>query len=206
MGIEDICENPGVTGSRGNSIHPNLVLTLVSFSVFLASSTWFSGTSAALALRRLWILNEVQCSWLTISVQLGFIAGTFLYAILNLADLFNARRVFFISALMGAVFNAVFAGLSQDLAFALVFRLNQRVLGPVFGELLAASPIRFLFGAPELLDPGTAVSTAGILVAVSLILCFALLLGFLASFAGISGLLLGYGLDLTRRFKAGGEE
>lgn len=91
-------------------------------------------------------------------------------------------------------------------AFALVFQLNQRVLGPVFGELLAASPIRFLFGAPELLDPTTAVSVAGTLVAVSLILCFALLLGFLASFAGISGLLLGYGLDLTRRFKAGGEE
>jgi len=79
-------------------------LGLVSLAVLLASSTWFSGTAAAPALRRIWGLSDVQASWLTIAVQLGFIAGTFLYAIFNVADIFPARRVFFFSALAGAAF------------------------------------------------------------------------------------------------------
>ena len=59
---------------------------------------------------------------MTISVQLGFITGTFLYAFFNLADVFNPRRVFFVSALMGAAFNAAFAFLTEGILMALLFR------------------------------------------------------------------------------------
>ena len=59
---------------------------------------------------------------MTISVQLGFITGTFLYAFFNLADVFNPRRVFFVSALLGAAFNAAFAFLAQGIPAALLFR------------------------------------------------------------------------------------
>lgn len=97
-------------------------LFLVSLSVLLASSTWFSGTAAAPVLRRLWSLNDIQSSWLTISVQLGFITGTFLYAVLNLADIFKTRKVFFLSALLSAAFNAGFALISNGLSAALAFR------------------------------------------------------------------------------------
>lgn len=97
-------------------------LGLVSLAVLLASSTWFSGTAATPVLRRIWNLTEVQCSWLTVSVQLGFIIGTFLYAVLNLSDIFNTRKVFFVSAVLGAGWNAAFALLSQDFSLALVFR------------------------------------------------------------------------------------
>ncbi len=45
-----------------------------------------SGTAATPVLRHIWNLTEIQCSWLTVSVQLGFIVGTFLYAFLNLSD------------------------------------------------------------------------------------------------------------------------
>ena len=96
---------------------------MVSLAVFLASSTWFSGTAAVPALTRLWNLSEVRASWLTIAVQLGFIAGTFLYALLNVADLFPARRVFAVSAAAGAAFNAAFALASGGLGTALLFRL-----------------------------------------------------------------------------------
>lgn len=101
---------------------PRRVLGLISFSVFLTTSTWFSGTAATPILRQLWGLNDVQCSWLTISVQVGFILGTFLYAVLNLPDVFPARFVFCVSAGLAAAFNAGFALLSQDLSTALVFR------------------------------------------------------------------------------------
>jgi MFS family permease len=94
----------------------------VSLAVLLAGSTWFSGTAAIPTLRAAWGLSDAQGAWLTIAVQLGFITGTFLYALLNLADVFNARRVFLVSAVLGAVFNAGFAWLSGGLEGAVVFR------------------------------------------------------------------------------------
>jgi MFS family permease len=94
----------------------NRALGLASLAVLLASSTWFSGTAAVPALRQEWWLGEGQSAWLTISVQLGFISGTLLYSVLNLADRFNARRVFFISALLGAAFNLAFAWLANGIA------------------------------------------------------------------------------------------
>ena len=101
---------------------PNRALALISVSVLLSTSTWFSGTAATPILRELWDLSDVQCSWLTISVQLGFILGTFLYALLNLPDVFPTRVVFFTSATLAALFNCGFAILSQDFPTSLAFR------------------------------------------------------------------------------------
>jgi len=100
----------------------NRALVLISTAVLLASSIWFSGTAAAPDLIHSWGLTSTESAWLTISVQLGFITGTFLYAFLNLADVFNPRRVFFVSALLGAAFNAAFAFLAQGIPEALLFR------------------------------------------------------------------------------------
>ena len=62
-----------------------------------------------------------------------------------------------------------------------------------------------LFGTPELLDPGVALGLGGILVAVSLILTLSIILGFIACFMGISGLLACYGLDLPNRLDSKGD-
>src|SRR5229473_2847010 len=95
-------------------------LAVVSLAVLLSAGTWFSGTAAIPALRREWGLGEAASAWLTIAVQIGFITGTLLYAALNLADVFNARRVFLISSLLGAACNAGFAWLAPGLPAALV--------------------------------------------------------------------------------------
>ena len=100
----------------------NRALALVCVSVLLSSSTWFSGTAAVPILRQQWWLTDAESAWLTIAVQLGFITGTFLYAYLNLSDRFNARRVFLVSALLGAASNAVFAWLANGLASVVVLR------------------------------------------------------------------------------------
>jgi len=100
----------------------NAALIGVSVAVLLASSTWFSGTAAAPALARAWQLSSAAAAWLTLSTQLGFIAGTFLYSVLNLADVYNARRVFFGSALAGAAFNAAFAGLADGFTSGIALR------------------------------------------------------------------------------------
>ena len=100
---------------NGSPARANRSLIVVSTAVLLSSSTWFSGTAAAPDLIRLWGLTDAQGAWLTISVQLGFITGTFLYAVLNLADVFNARRVYFVSAVLGAGFNAAFGFLADGI-------------------------------------------------------------------------------------------
>jgi MFS family permease len=97
-------------------------LIVVSLGVLLATSTWFSGTAAARVLARLWSLSPAQSARLTSATQWGFIVGTLIYAATNLADRFDARRVFCLSALAGAAFNLGFAWLSEGLWVALWFR------------------------------------------------------------------------------------
>jgi len=127
----------------------NRALVLVSTAVFLTSSTWFSGTAAAPDLIHSWGLSSTESAWLTISVQLGFIAGTFLYAFFNLADVFNPRRVFFVSALLGAAFNAAFALIADGLPTAFAFRaLTGVTLAGIYpvGMKLVASWFRSQLG------------------------------------------------------------
>ena len=127
----------------------NRALVLVSTAVLLASSTWFSGTAAAPDLIRSWQLTSTQSAWLTISVQLGFIVGTFFYAFFNLADVFNPRRVFFVSAVLGAAFNAAFAFLAGGIATALLCRaLTGVTLAGIYpvGMKLVASWFRSQLG------------------------------------------------------------
>src|SRR5262245_13593344 len=97
-------------------------LVTVAFAVFLASSTWFTGTAAAPALRELLQLSDAQVSALTTSVQMGFISGTLIYALFNVADVLNPRHVFCVSALLGAVANALFARYADTLFSALTLR------------------------------------------------------------------------------------
>jgi len=100
----------------------NRASLLVSLAVLLASAPWFSGTAVAPHLAAEWQLDARDAAWITSAVQLGFVVGTFLYAALNLADIYNARRVFFVSALAAAASNLAFAWLVTALPGALSFR------------------------------------------------------------------------------------
>ena len=97
-------------------------LVLVCSSVLLATSTWLSGTAAVPALRAEWGIDASSAAWITTSVQLGFVSGTLLLATLNVADVFRARHVFFVSALLAAAANLAFARLSSGLLSATIFR------------------------------------------------------------------------------------
>ena len=71
-------------------------------------SLWFSASAVVPALRNEWGLTDSAVSWLTVSVQLGFVFGTLISALLNLPDLISVRFVFAVSALGGALANAAF--------------------------------------------------------------------------------------------------
>ena len=81
------------------------MLALVCLAELLGMSLWFAATAVAPELRERWTLDASQAGWLTTVVQLGFVAGTALVALLNLADLVPARALFAACALSGAVVN-----------------------------------------------------------------------------------------------------
>jgi MFS family permease len=69
-------------------------------------SVWFTGSAASSELQVALALTDTQSGWLVTIVQLGFVVGTALAAVLNLADVISARRYFVVSALAAAVANA----------------------------------------------------------------------------------------------------
>ena len=66
-------------------------------------SPWFAVNAVMPALQRDYGWNAADVGTLTSAVQLGFIAGTLLFALLAVADRFSPRRVFLLCSLAGAV-------------------------------------------------------------------------------------------------------
>lgn len=84
---------------------PRGVLPLIVISQFCCTSLWFAGNAVMEDLVKNFHLQASALGHLTSAVQLGFIAGTLLFALLSIADRFSPSRVFFLSALAGALFN-----------------------------------------------------------------------------------------------------
>lgn len=97
------------------------VPTIVLAQLF-GTSLWFSANSAAGSLMQAWGITEADIGLLTNAVQLGFISGTLTFALTGLADRFEASRIFMVCALLGALFNALFALAAEGLASGLPLR------------------------------------------------------------------------------------
>src|SRR6202795_5011465 len=82
------------------------VLALLAFAELLGMSLWFAASAVTPQLRTIWGLTPAEAACLTTIVQLGFVCGTAVAAVLNLADLIPAGRLFSACALLGAVANA----------------------------------------------------------------------------------------------------
>ena len=72
-------------------------------------TVWFSATAAAPSIAREFALDASSRAWLTMAVQAGFVAGTLITAVTNVADVINPRRLFFAGALVAAGVNAALA-------------------------------------------------------------------------------------------------
>ena len=70
------------------------LLALLALAELLGMSTWFTGVAVAPQLDARWGLSPEQVGGLSTPVQLGFVTGTALVALLNLADLIPAKRFF----------------------------------------------------------------------------------------------------------------
>jgi len=101
------------------------ILGLLALAELLGMSLWFTASAVSPDFAQRWALGPGQVAWLTTAVQLGFVAGTALAALLNLADLWPARRYFAGAAVLAAGANALL------------------VLAPGYGAVLT---LRFLTG------------------------------------------------------------
>jgi MFS family permease len=82
------------------------VLTLLGLAELLGMSLWFAASAVTPQLRALWGLTTSEAAWLTTIVQLGFVCGTAVAAVLNLPDLIPSGRLFAAAAFLGAAANA----------------------------------------------------------------------------------------------------
>lgn len=97
-------------------------LTLLSIACLLAMGLWFSASALAPQLTAQWGLSGSEQSWLTMSVQLGFVVGGLISAILNLADRYSLTRFIGISALVAAGANAAIAAFDVSVSVAIALR------------------------------------------------------------------------------------
>lgn len=99
------------------------ILLLLALAELLGMSVWFSATAVVPALTDEWHLSGSGQAWLTMSVQIGFVAGALGSAILNLADRVPARNLFSISALLAAAATVLIPIAASSLALAIPLRI-----------------------------------------------------------------------------------
>jgi MFS family permease len=105
-----------------NGMTRTRALLLVGIAELLGMSLWFTASAVAPRIASEWKLSAGTTSWLTLAVQLGFVAGTLISAMANLPDVMSVRRLFAVSALAGAITNALFAWLAHDAIMAIALR------------------------------------------------------------------------------------
>ncbi|GAA4824172.1 MFS transporter [Algivirga pacifica] len=82
-----------------------ILLTVIVLAQFCCTSLWFAGNGVINELIITFQLPEGSLGHLTAAVQLGFIMGTLLFALLTISDRFSPSLVFMGCALLGAGFN-----------------------------------------------------------------------------------------------------
>ncbi|MDL4840561.1 MFS transporter [Aquibacillus rhizosphaerae] len=82
-------------------------LLWIGLSELFALSLWFSATVIAPELSNNWGLNSKSEAWLSVAVPIGFVFGALISSYFGLADRYNARKIFALSALTGAILNGL---------------------------------------------------------------------------------------------------
>lgn len=173
------------------------MLSMLACAELLGMSLWFAASAVSGQLATRWHLGASEVGWLTAIVQLGFVIGTAVSALLNLADIIPSRLLFSASAFLGAAANivllasptytgALLCRLVTGFALAGVyppamkmiatwFRFRRGLaIGTIVGALTVGKAGPYLIHAlpgvgetPVVLSASIAAVTAGVLVLVS---------------------------------------
>jgi nitrate/nitrite transporter NarK len=83
------------------------MLAILAIAELLGMSLWFTASAVSPQLAPRWGLGTSETAWLTGIVQLGFVCGTAIAAILNLSDVVPTKLLFAASALLAAIANVL---------------------------------------------------------------------------------------------------
>ena len=134
------------------------ILPLIVISQFCCTSLWFAGNGVMTDLVKTFHLTDDATGHLTSVVQLGFIVGSLLFALLTIADRFSPSKVFFVSAIIASVFNLATIYEENTFSSLLTFRfftgfflagiypVGMKIAADYFKEGLGKS-LGFLVGA-----------------------------------------------------------
>ncbi len=98
------------SGERTRTGEPSgrwAALAVLSIACLSGMTPWFSASAVLPRLVDAWELSPTAGAWLTIAVQLGFVAGAVGSAVLTLADVIPPRRLFLLGCLGAASANAL---------------------------------------------------------------------------------------------------
>ena len=176
-----------------------LILAALVLAQFLGTSLWFAGNAAAPELERL-LGQSGLVPTITSAVQLGFIVGTFFYALFQLADRYSPSQVFLWSSLAAGAINVALLLVPLQLEWILGSRfLTGFFLGGIYpvGMKIAADytkgglgvALGFLVGALVL---GTAFPF--LIQGLELDVSYRVLILVPAGLACLGGLLVGIGI------------
>jgi predicted MFS family arabinose efflux permease len=101
---------------------PARILPVIVLSQLTATSVWFAGNAVMPDLQARLGLPESALGHVTAAVQLGFIAGTLVFAVLAISDRYSPRATFLACALLGAACNALSYLFGGDIALLLAAR------------------------------------------------------------------------------------
>lgn len=101
---------------------PRHILPAIGVSQFAGTSLWFAINAVLPDLQRAAELPDAAAGWLTAGLQLGFIAGTLLFAVLSIADRFAPARVFLVCSLLGTGLAVATAAMPPQLPTLMALR------------------------------------------------------------------------------------
>lgn len=94
---------------------PGRALAIIASAQLLVLGLWFSASAVAPQLVEAWDLSTGQAAGLTMAVQLGFVAGALTSAVFSLADIWPARYLFIVAAIVGAGANLALVAVETPL-------------------------------------------------------------------------------------------
>lgn len=143
---------------------PRRVLPVITVAQFAGTSLWFAANAVMPDLQRALALPAHAVGTLTSAVQLGFIAGTLVFALLAVADRIPARRVFLACSLAGSACALLSAWLAPSLAGLALLRAATGFflagIYPVGMKIAASWYTRGLGGALGVMVGALALGTA----------------------------------------------
>jgi len=101
---------------------PKRILPVIVFSQFAVTSIWFVGNAIVGDLQSAMNVGIEDTGIVTSAIQLGFISGTLIFALLSISDRYSARKLFFICSVIGSLSNLLIYFIAYDLFSLLVLR------------------------------------------------------------------------------------